>query len=322
MRFLGSGSLQHLRTRRADRFVLAQLMLALVMILLLAGLGWFGQGGFLDQIVVLCGRSASDFISRSWALVSWVPLLIGGPVLGLAVLSVGRQMWATRRLLQTLGPNCLLPPELARLGRDLGLLERLRLLADPRPVAFSAGLASPKIWLTTGLLTRLDQDALAAVIRHEAHHVRHRDPLKVLLVRSMADALFFLPVARELVHAYEVHKELEADAEAAISAADQRGLARALFHLLTLDTVDVNQAAIGPLLSGGQRGATAARLDRLTGSPVPSLMPQRRSVVITILAVLTILTIGLAPLAQPVRAEWGGSCRESEPAPIVLWLDS
>jgi Zn-dependent protease with chaperone function len=319
---LGSRFPLTLGARRADRFWLAQLSLVLLAWVLAAGLGLAQHVELAGRLLVLCQRSVHGLLDQGWGFLILVPPALGAFSFFLLVLSIWRQWRSTRRLMQALGPLSPLPPGLSAMARRLGLAGRLRLVADTRPLAFCAGLLHPVVWLTTGLLDVLDQDALAAVLRHEGHHVRHRDPLKLLLVRALADAFFFLPLVRDLGQAYQVHKELAADAEAASSPAGQRGLARALLHMLENGTPELTTAAVGPLMLAQGTGATEARLDQLTHGTVPSLRPHRRRLLLTVLALTLFLVVGMSPLAGSSHAEWGGTCGPENAGPAALWLDA
>jgi hypothetical protein len=309
--------------RRADRFWLGQVFLALSALLLAGGIGLAGYSALARQVVAFCQRTFQGLAAYGGIAAVLVPLALGLLSLFLAGLSIGRQMQATRRLLRSLGPARSLSPELASLGRRLGLPRgRLRLVTDPRPLAFCVGLARPTVWLTTGLVSALDRESLTAVLRHEGHHLRHRDPLKLLLVRVLADAFFFLPAVRELGRAYEVHKELAADVEAALDPAGRVGLARALLKLLPQENAVLDRAVVSSLLSVKQTGTTQARLEQLTLAKVPELRPRRRSLLVTGLALMAYLVVGLAPLAEPTHVNWGESCGPKPSTPVIIWLDT
>jgi len=311
-----------LGTRRADRFWLAQLSLVLLAMVLAGGLSLSRHVALADRLPDLCQRAAAGLLDQGWRLFILVLPILGGLSFSLLAWSIWRQLRSTRRLLQALGPEYPLSPALLAVAESLGFAGRLRLVADTRPLAFCAGLLHPVVWLTTGLLEVLDQDALAAVLRHEGHHVRHRDPLKLLLVRALSDAFFFLPIVRDLGQAYEVHKELAADADAASSPAGQRGLARALLHILGNGTAELASAAVGPLMLAHATGATEARLHQLTQGTVPSLRLRRRRLLLTALALTLFLVVGMSPLAGSSHAEWGGTCGSEDAAPALLWLDA
>lgn len=83
-----------------------------------------------------------------------------------------------------------------------------------RPQAFCAGLARPRIYASVAAMA-LPPEHLRAVLAHERYHLRRRDPLRVLLSRTMGDALFFVPALRRLADRYAALAEVAADEAAA-----------------------------------------------------------------------------------------------------------
>jgi hypothetical protein len=115
-------------------------------------------------------------------------------------------------------------------------------VCDPVPRAFCVGLLRPKVYLTSGAIAALDAAERDAVIAHERAHARRRDPLRLLLTRATADALFFCPGARQLAERTSDLAELDADA-----SADQRALASAMLRLDSVSAERVDQlVGIGP----------------------------------------------------------------------------
>jgi Zn-dependent protease with chaperone function len=101
------------------------------------------------------------------------------------------------------------------------------ILPDCTPRAFCTGVLRPQIVISAGALSELAPPELAAVLAHEAHHAASRDALRLLSLRVLADALFFLPLARRLAERHSVMVEVAADS-AATAAAGRSALARAL----------------------------------------------------------------------------------------------
>jgi Zn-dependent protease with chaperone function len=100
----------------------------------------------------------------------------------------------------------------------------VRVVADPRPRAFCAGLLRPAVYITTGALTRLGPAQLEAVLWHEATHRLRRDPLRLAAAHVLSGAL---PWLGRLAERHALAAELAAD-EAAELRADRRGLAGAM----------------------------------------------------------------------------------------------
>lgn len=186
-----------------------------------------------------------------------LPLALAALATARLVRSLALQLWNTRLLVQSMH-RCLLPapPELDGVARELGLEGRLLLVEDGNAYTFTQGLLQPRVWLSAGLMALLDEAELRAVLIHERYHVQQRDPLRVLFSRSLAEALFFLPLAASLRDAYLAAKEVEADE----AGAEDGTLASALLKLLrcrhTLPAY-ATLAAIGPL------DVTRTRIERL-----------------------------------------------------------
>lgn len=322
MRLTSRWSPRTLIARRADRFLLAQFILVFLALLLLSATSLAQRTQVISRFAALCQRTAIAVTAKGWMTLLLIPPLLIALSFMVGALSIWRQLRATRFVLRGLGPLHPLPSELVAIAKRLGLSEQLQLFSNPRPFAFCVGLRRPAVVLTTGLLNLLDQDALAAVLCHEGHHLRHRDPLKLLFVRTLGDAFFFLPLVRDLGRAYEVHKELAADAEASRAPNGQLGLARALIKLLGEASIKLTRAAVGPLMLGTQNGTAAARMNQLTTGMIPPMSPGRRSLVLTGFAFLLFISVSLLLMGGPSHARWGGSCGPGDPSPLVLWLDA
>lgn len=186
-------------------------------------------------------------------------------ILGLAGLAVARALRdvrrRTRRLRAPAQPiRCL---ELDELAGALGLAGQVELVSDPRPLAHTLGLWRPRIVVSTGLLGLLDRESLVAVLAHERHHVRRREPLRQLLGVIASSALFFMPLAGELHRRYRWHREVEADDAAARVSSDE-AVHRALVQVLSYGSPQPSGQAVpfgvqeGPgLLAGSRLGRVA-----------------------------------------------------------------
>ena len=166
----------------------------------------------------------------------------------------------------------------------------VRLFQSSRPQAFCAGLLRPRVFLSATARDRLSPAELRAVLAHEGHHVRRRDPLRLLVARILADALFFLPALRRLERRYAELTELAAD-EAAVRAAGSAALASALLKLGARDHSDAT-VALAP-----------ERVDHLCGAPTRWRL-EPRVLALSILAVTGISgTALLAGVAEGARVE-------------------
>lgn len=169
-------------------------------------------------------------------------------------------------------------------------------IADDPPRAFCAGLLRPRIYVSSGAVAALDATALQAVLLHERHHARCRDPLRLACGRVAARALFFIPGLGELVARQQTLAELSAD-ETAINAApgNRSALARAM-----LGFYDGSRP-------GDPVGIDPARLDHVLGEP-----PDWRFPVLLCLPALAVIAV-LAGLGALAGAAASGSATLAPP---------
>ena len=90
----------------------------------------------------------------------------------------------------------------------------LLVVDDAAPTAYCIGLLRPWVVITSGLVERLTEPSLRAVVAHETSHRRRRDPFRSALAMSVARGLFFVPSLRDLAAATSAENEISADAKA------------------------------------------------------------------------------------------------------------
>jgi Zn-dependent protease with chaperone function len=215
------------------------------------------------------GQACGRFLLPDASLISVGSLALGSvavAVVLLAARSAGRQLRASHRFVRELGPLITDGPHAARVFRGQALR------------AFCAGLLRPRMYVSSGAIAQLSTEELDAILAHEAHHARLRDPLRVLFARVLGDALFFLPGVRQLGDRYGALAELAADQAAVRAAGDRAPLASAL---LSFETADPAVVGIAP-----------ERVDHLLGdSPrwqLPGVLLAWTLVILTIIGVLAL----------------------------------
>jgi Zn-dependent protease with chaperone function len=220
------------RTVRRLELALAMLGASAVLIALIVALDVFrfhlpallsGRRAFADD-AALAALAALD------ALVLWR-----------AVPSLWRQARAQRGLRR-----------LPVLGRREVAGHAVTVVRERRPLAFCAGVLHPKVYVSDAALARLGVAELRAVVEHEAHHARRRDPLRLALAQTAADAFGFLPPLRGLARSQAALADLAADAAAVAAVRSAAPLASAM---LTLDE------------------PAPERVDQLLGRPLAVLSP-------------------------------------------------
>lgn len=216
-------------------------------------------------------------------LMALTPLAVTTSVVTLVVL--GRQVRATRRARRRLVARGLpVPLALEQGALAAGVRPGRLLIVDEgaHSYAFCLGVLRPLVVVSSAVFATLDNEQVAAVLAHEAHHARGRDPAKVAVARALAKGFSFVPVCQDLAAHSRLTCEVLADGDAR-ARVGLPALARALRDLAVQDSVRV----VGTLGCGmGDLGVE--RLSALVTGAVPPCKLRRRS---------TVVTAGVAALA-------------------------
>ena len=238
---------------RADRAFGLVLVLGLVSSAILVGL----LARVIPHATHVLASGPDDLVDAITLVV--LALATCGIALGLG--SLFRQLLTTLSLIRSLvARRVATPHRVARLARELRLVGRIDVVADARPFSFCYWFRDPRICLSTALVQRLDNDELRAVLIHERYHLRHRDPLRVVIARYFAAGLYVVPVVDELASFYALQKEIAADDDA-VRHVGIAPLAGALYKLLP----DAPDREFGLLMPVTGLSVTEARIDRLVG---------------------------------------------------------
>jgi Zn-dependent protease with chaperone function len=169
--------------------------------------------------------------------------------------------------------------------------ENVTLFEDRLPLAFTGGFLKPRIFISRKLVDILAEKELQAVVLHESHHQRSKDPLKGLIVSFISDFLFFLPVSRFLKKTYHLTSEITADAYSIGSQADPLDLVGSLLKVQKLN---------GPAASWFF-DPTTERAKHLLGQPARISLPLKRAFLTFVLLAASAF-IGLVPVKKSVSS--------------------
>lgn len=181
-------------------------------------------------------------------------------------------------------------PAVDALAGEVGLPSGVDVVDEDEPFCFTFGISDPRIVISTGLLNRVTSDELGAVLAHERYHVRHNDPLKLIVARSLSRAFFFLPVLAYLHRRYLAARELAADRR----AVRDRGRAP-LVGALVKAVSSPHWSEVGAAAAIGGGAHLQLRVDQLERGAEPTFPPLPRQV-------LWATTIGLVVLVAMLVA--------------------
>jgi len=208
---------------------------------------------------------ALGWLTRTWfemAAVSVVFVTAAAGLAGTAIVLVRavRGARGVRGLARSAQEPC--PALIEAAADDLRLGGEVDVVRGSEPFAVTYGLVRPRILVSTGLAAALTAEGIAAVLAHERHHVRYRDPLRLLAVRVAAGYWCWVPAAGWLARRLAVRRELAAD-RAAVGWTSRADLAGALLKLASLPASPALAAARPP---GDEPGSLEARVDQLEGT--------------------------------------------------------
>jgi len=119
------------------------------------------------------------------------------------------------------------------IAEKCGVENKIVEINNIQPVVFCFGLWRPKLCISSGLVERLSDNELTAVILHEKSHLEAGEPLKLLLVKIISLVLFFIPGIKILSEKYLAFSELAADELATDGFNDKVPLASALSKIIS-----------------------------------------------------------------------------------------
>jgi Zn-dependent protease with chaperone function len=166
-----------------------------------------------------------DFTAVSVIALSAAAALAGALRVAWSAARGGREL---RRLVRSAGRP--VPAAVAAVADEVGVADRVDVVAAGEAFAVTHGLTHPRILLSTGLIEVLDRAELTAVLEHERHHLRARDPLRLLAGRALAGYGWFLPLLRWWTKRSALRREVAAD-RAATAKAGVAAVAGALLKL-------------------------------------------------------------------------------------------
>lgn len=137
-----------------------------------------------DTMVALALISGAGLVWGIAGAASMLVLVAVSSRLAVGAHTLCRQVRRARLLADLLPHLAVSDPRTERCAHALGL--DVTIVDHVSPMALTVGLWTPQVVATTTLVRRLTTDQLVAVLAHEAHHARRRDPLRMALVRTLA----------------------------------------------------------------------------------------------------------------------------------------
>lgn len=117
-------------------------------------------------------------------------------------------------------------------------------------IAITFGLLNPTILLSTTLLEVLDGVELEAVIQHETAHQKFYHTLKIFLLKTISEVMWYIPLTKWAYKNYKIMIELVADEYSIKLMGTEMGLSSALLKLIKTHLGRKTQILLVPFADG------------------------------------------------------------------------
>lgn len=238
-----------------------------------------------DHIGALCLIALHELLSPAHSLLH---VLVSAGFLW-AVWEIAQKAFRTRRVLAALPVRPLSKAEFVHAERaGLTASDVFVVSGLPMPALTAGPWLRPRVYLADALLTgvhALPSEEVTAIFAHEAAHVRRRDPLRFLLLRVLARALFWVPALRAIAEDIADEAEIIAD-DAASVVTSPVAVASALVKLGAWKSPAASMAVVGFL----RPDLLDRRVRRLVGE---DYRPQSRLTRGSVLVAAVVLTVSM-----------------------------
>ncbi len=176
----------------------------------------------------------------------------------------------------------------------------VRLVLDERPFALTIGFFKPTVFVSSACVGVLSEVELAAVLTHEHYHQINRHPLGLLLLRSVASLLAFVPLVRSWVAFAQTQYELLAD-RFTLRRYDRTSIAAALLKMSELDKMSGSADLAFAQATVAGFSVTPARTVFLEAGQLPRWSWSRRSFIASIFSVVACSALLQHVIAAPIE---------------------
>lgn len=112
---------------------------------------------------------------------------------------------------KTLRRRVFLPYFFTPLLNEINLVDKVILTRSDKPFAFCFGIRSPKIYISTKLVSLVTVPELKTILLHEQYHLEHHDAFTLLMANIAASLFPFFPLLSDLITSYRTEREILAD---------------------------------------------------------------------------------------------------------------
>ena len=177
------------------------------------------------------------------------------------------------------------------------LLEKLQLadktyfIESEKRFAFCLGVRSPKIYVSTGLLSCLTTEELEVVLRHERYHLKNKDTLTMLIASIGESLLPFFPIFSDFLANFRIEREIKADKDAIQGLGNKEPVISVLKKLLSASSMTLTTSS-----AIANRDTLEPRILALVKKDFHFRRFKMRRILVSVASVLLMSVIILAPV--------------------------
>lgn len=189
----------------------------------------------LGDIQTVCGCQAPvSFTNHPYVITGLFILAVGllTAIFSFFIKSVRIYLKTNRFIKKYTTKKNIISEKLNHVAHQINLTGKVIEIKTDEPTVFCYGFINPRICISSTVVNSLSPSELTAVLLHEQHHLKVYEPIKLLLVKIISNALYFIPGIKNLTKQYAVFSELAADETATDNFKNKVPLARALNKIL------------------------------------------------------------------------------------------
>ncbi len=201
-------------------------------------------------------------------------------------------LYTISRHKKSLIPCLNMNPKLSQTAKKLEIKERVIQVKSAKLFAYCMGMKSPKIYISSTLVSEVNTKELEAILLHEKSHLDNHDPL-VLTLLSIARALFpYFPVLADFVQNFRIEREVRADQSVVYHQGERQPLLSAMRKLLLIEDSNRFEFSLGI----GEPDTFEVRINTLLEKRVIYKKFHLLNILITVISILIVSFAAITPV--------------------------
>lgn len=241
--------------------------------------------------VYYCESLVTKVSINPHSFLSWITVAFLSFILLLIITRCLLLLIQIKRLNNHLIEHTQISSTMASLLKKLNLKDTVHVVEEQRCFAFCFGIFNPKIYISTALISSMEDKELQAILIHEKYHIENKDTLKMFLVFIFQHIFPFVPLISDLIYNYRIEREIKADQAAIESLKGKAQIISVLRKLLLVETNPVSY-----VVAIADMDTLEPRIKALTQKDYSFRKYKFINIIISFLSLTFIVGISLSPI--------------------------